>query len=77
MNLRPWSVFYFCVHHGGIRALRVYPAAGQHKRMVYGVFAYPFFLFVRVCDINFIGRGEKGRLRKRLRGARTYEVKFQ
>lgn len=51
-RLRPGKVIYFFVHYGGIRALCVYSAAGQHKRMVYSVFAQSLLVSCRDCDLT-------------------------
>jgi len=69
------KVFSLFIHYGWIWAVRFHSTAGQHEGMVYSMFVSSLSLCS--CYWRFdLGRGEKGRLRKRLRGVRTYEVSF-
>ena len=67
------SVFHISFHHDGAWFLRNHQAAGQHKRMDFSL--YDYSTSSRLWElISRSGRGQKGRLRKKLRSARTYEV---
>ncbi len=77
INLIPkhFKVFSLFIHYGGIWAVRFHSTAGQHEGMVYSMFVSSLSMYTCYWRLH-LGRGEKGRLRKKLRGARTYEVSF-